>query len=241
VDFSSVSELNNNPNAAFRIVTSFAGSTTSYQPVGSTSTYSGGGNIAFDMVTVTYNSILTPTPITCKSFSASYKNNKLKVDWIASCTNIAAYFEVERSKDGSNYTKLQKVNVRTLSEADYHIIDDNPLSGSSYYRLKMVDFDGKISYSKVARIKTSLTGVSLNNIFPNPVQNKLNIEWNAATNSNAQLIVTDIMGRLISKKIIASQDGFNTHSLDVNHLSRGQYHIQLIIENEKFLSKFSKY
>jgi hypothetical protein len=52
VDFSSMTALNNNPNAAFRIVSDFEASTTSYGAVGATSTYGGGGTSRFDMVTV---------------------------------------------------------------------------------------------------------------------------------------------------------------------------------------------
>lgn len=47
-------------------------------------------------------------PITLKSFSASYKNNKVNIDWTASSTNIAEYFEVERSGDGRKYAQFKK-------------------------------------------------------------------------------------------------------------------------------------
>jgi hypothetical protein len=53
VDFSSVTALNNNPNAAFRIVSDFEASSTSYGAVGATSTYGSGGTSRFDMVSVT--------------------------------------------------------------------------------------------------------------------------------------------------------------------------------------------
>lgn len=52
VDLSTVTALNNNPNAGFRVVSDFAPSATTYAPVGATSTYGTAGTSRFDMVQV---------------------------------------------------------------------------------------------------------------------------------------------------------------------------------------------
>jgi MYXO-CTERM domain-containing protein len=57
-DLSSITGVNNNANFAFRIVQSFAPSTSAYQASTSTSTYNTGGTWRFDMVTIN----ATPVP-----------------------------------------------------------------------------------------------------------------------------------------------------------------------------------
>jgi len=57
-NLTSVTGLNNNPNAAFRAVSTFAPSTSSYSASGSTSTYGTGGTWRFDMVTIKGTSTL---------------------------------------------------------------------------------------------------------------------------------------------------------------------------------------
>lgn len=104
----------------------------------------------------------------------------------------------------------------------------------------MVDIDGRITYSKIAKITTSPTGVMLNSIYPNPASNKLIIEWNSSQNGQAQLIISDVIGRTVNKLLISSQEGFNQHTLPLEKLNKGHYLLQLSIDGEIFHAKFSK-
>jgi hypothetical protein len=56
------------------------------------------------------------------------------------------------------------------SDGDYGFFDANPLPGTSYYRIKNNDLDGKSAYSIIVRVNRNKTikGLSL---YPNPVVN----------------------------------------------------------------------
>jgi predicted extracellular nuclease len=60
VDFSSIAALNNNPNAAFRVVSSFDPTTGNYRASTATSTYAGTGTLRFDNVSFTSGTATTP-------------------------------------------------------------------------------------------------------------------------------------------------------------------------------------
>ncbi|MCB0556998.1 MAG: hypothetical protein KDD02_25850, partial [Phaeodactylibacter sp.] len=62
----------------------------------------------------------------------------------------------------------------TLEPQEYSFIDEKPLRGLNYYRLRQVDFDGAVEYHKVISVeykgKSSAIGVSA---FPNPANEML--------------------------------------------------------------------
>lgn len=60
VDVSSITDLDNNPNVAFRVVSAFSPGTSDYLAARSTSTYAG-GTVRYDMVTITSNTSLGTT------------------------------------------------------------------------------------------------------------------------------------------------------------------------------------
>lgn len=55
----------------------------------------------------------------------------------------------------------------------YSYTDASPLSGTNFYRLKQIDFDGKFEYSAVRLL--IFEGYNLV-VYPNPVVNRLTVE-----------------------------------------------------------------
>lgn len=60
-------------------------------------------------------------------------------------------FEIERSQDGIAWNSIGFVagNGNTVETHDYEFLDDKPLKGINYYRLKQVSSDGKYEYSRI--------------------------------------------------------------------------------------------
>ncbi|MFD2785272.1 beta strand repeat-containing protein [Hymenobacter rubripertinctus] len=109
-----------------------------------------------------------PLPVTLTSFAASRQAHNVLAKWTTASEVNNAYFEVQRSLDGQNFTAAGKVtgNGTTVTGAFYSFTDRNAEAATSYYRLQQVDFDGKQSYSSV------VTVAGLNTIaatfYPNP-------------------------------------------------------------------------
>jgi len=81
------------------------------------------------------------------------------------------------------------------------------------------------------------TSLSLINAYPNPVSNQFYIEFELPER-NPQFYLTDVTGRIISvNSLIISPTRF---SFDVTHLESGLYHLMIVGENGKMISRIIK-
>ena len=82
---------------------------------------------------------LSPLPISLISFEATPGNNNVLLDWTTATEINNDYFTIERSADGINFEKVgnvpsQAMGGNSTSNLYYNLVDENPLSGISYYR-----------------------------------------------------------------------------------------------------------
>lgn len=113
-------------------------------------------------------------PIQLKSFLAVNNGNTVNLTWTSSSEINAALFEIERSIDGKRYARLGQVAAKGNSNTFniYHFTDIKP-STVNHYRLKMVDLDGKASYSHIIMVRGS--GAAKFEISPNPVHSTFQV------------------------------------------------------------------
>ncbi|MEO6540676.1 MAG: hypothetical protein ABIN74_06795, partial [Ferruginibacter sp.] len=142
-------------------------------------------------------------PVNLKIFKArAEENNKVKVFWTTAYEKDNAYFDIERSSDGVNFTPVGRVPGKNSNGilTDYIFIDFQSMKGISFYRLKQVDEDTKYSYSPIERVRNSDTDVSVD-IFPNPVQGaEFKIDLYTKIPGTIEVLVYDQSGRLQLKQ-----------------------------------------
>ncbi len=95
---------------------------------------------------------LAPKGIDLNHFSAVAVDNSIKLQWTIVRSADAAYFKIERSSDDKNYESITRIAADDNYEFSY--IDEKPLNGESYYRLRMFAKDGSNSFSEPIRIET---------------------------------------------------------------------------------------
>lgn len=149
-------------------------------------------------------------PIKLISFTAKNENDtKVLLSWTAENEIGFKGFEVERSGDGNNWSKLAFVPGNGgASVNEYSYYDNNPLQGKSYYRLKLIDFDGNVKYSWVETIEINTIITSLK-VLPNPIRSQATIQWNAVANERAEIQLINAEGRLMQTRAINCNPGFN--------------------------------
>jgi hypothetical protein len=229
VDFSSITALNNNANARFRVVSTMSGSGgTAYEGV--SGAYSTSGTYRFDMVTVQGTDI--PLPVTYSGFNARYTESKtVAITWATSLEHDNAHFDVERSADIESFQLIGRVDGKGTSDAkqQYSFIDEAPMAGWNYYRLKQVDIDGKTSYSKLVAVlnETTLTGDELN-LSPNPADRDLTIRINSSAKIG-QVMVYTMQGHQMSQSTSA------INQLDVSALPAGIYILEVRTTDNRVL------
>ena len=101
-----------------------------------------------------YESTLQPMPVKLSQFSAKPLGNQVSVAWSTANERNSAYFEVQRSGDAREFGEVGRVMSAGDLQATQHygLLDEKPLVGTSYYRLKQVDRDGTFEYSKIVSV-----------------------------------------------------------------------------------------
>jgi hypothetical protein len=99
-------------------------------------------------------------PIELASFVGNYMENEIRIKWVTLTETNNDYFELLKSIDGIKFNKIFNLPGAGNSNAsieysyiDYEIIENK----FYYYKLKQVDFNGKVSKSKIIAIKTNVS------------------------------------------------------------------------------------
>lgn len=193
-----------------------------------------------------YNVTQTPVlilPLRINSFSAVKTANKdILLNWLSSNEENLNTYQVQRSSDGSNFTDLNNGNVaakNSSNTANYSFTDNNPVSGVNYYRLKITDKAGKISYSTVVFVKNGKLSIANIKVFPNPAAEYLQIQAKTMQNSNAYVSVINATGSILQ----SGKYAFNSQaviSVNVKNLPAGKYFVKTVIEGDESTIVFVK-
>ena len=194
------------------------------------------GSVITSITNATLSSAAVPLPIRLLSFTAQSKPDAVTLQWSTDREENFKGFDIERSADGSAWTKMAFVaslaNYATVT-THYSYTDNTPVTGHVYYRLKMVDADGTFKYSKQLTVIKNTQHASLQN-YPNPFRGNTNIAFQLPVTGLAALKVFNTMGAevstLINKKLEA---GTYTVSFDGASLPAGVYHYTLLYGKEK--------
>jgi len=176
-------------------------------------------------------------PIELLDFLVVNKEDKVYLKWISAIEiNNQAYF-VERSSDAFEWKVLHEVHGQGNSNdyQQYTYQDNLPLPGISYYRLRQMDFDGSMSFSKVKRVHIRSSNISL---FPNPVSDYIyyNIE---DPDQKYYIKMYDQTGSCVYSVTIPDPNSA-FHRMNVTYLPSGVYVLKYI-NASNYLSRTSKY
>jgi hypothetical protein len=105
----------------------------------------------------------------------------------------------------------------------------------NFYRLKMTDVDGRITYSTTVALLNASKGVEIVNIIPNPITTTGNFKLNvtSAQAVKINIIITDMQGRIVLSQTNDLINGYNSIDMNVGRLSKGTYTISSIMADEK--------
>lgn len=136
------------------------------------------GSGANGRVVVTVNIVL---PVKLSSVKASEQQNGVLLEWTAyEEQNIVKYI-IERSETGSSFIPVGNVPaLNSGNTTNYRFFDSNPVSGLNLYRLRIIDQDGKSSFSNIIRINLDKSNKEMT-IYPNPVKRGSTVSFNLSS------------------------------------------------------------
>jgi len=180
---------------------------------------------------ITGNSVALPQNLL--SFTASKNDNKVTLNFTTTRELKVASFDVERSLDGSSFTKIGTVTGES-GNGQYAYTDVQPLPSINYYRLKMINQDGGYSYSKIVSIRYDKNASII--IFPNPAKDVVNVQLHMPAGT-ISLQIIDGMGLKVKSMTLKSSGSTLSTAIDISGLAGGQYYIHAGSEILSFIKQ----
>ena len=197
-------------------ISSTGGASSGTITVGPVSSYS---NFTFGST----DNITNPLPIQLISFDAfANKNSTVNITWTTANELNNDFFTIEKSMDAKtwSYVGEQKGAGNSNTAIDYTMLDQEPISGTSYYRLKQTDFDAQFTYSEIRAVhintQSSMDAIM---IYPNPATTLIQIE---NCHEPIQYCLINSLGELIDLGSI-----LQSKTIDISRLASGFYTLKL--------------
>jgi Domain of unknown function (DUF4082) len=157
----------------------------------------------------------TTLPVQLVQFIASKGNDgSTNLTWSTSQEVNAGYYDIERSGDQTGWAKIGSVKAKGNSSitTNYSYSDKLPLNGVGYYRLKMIDLDGKYVYSKTVTV-TGDKNASPLVVYNNPFSDLIRLKVNVSRAQTLTMTVSDMMGKTYIQQSYKAQAGDNLVNL----------------------------
>ncbi len=171
----------------------------------------------------------TVLPVKLLNFDATYKNNKVELIWNTQNETGGVSYFIERSFDGIRFEIINQINADGTSFGNYTLEDNRlPISTNKlYYRLKITEPSGIITYSKVIIINKQNNYTELV-VTPKLAQQFIKVSFNAPANQSVEIVLLNTEGKIIKQWTKAVLTGYNSLQLDnVNALASGVYIVKI--------------
>jgi hypothetical protein len=156
----------------------------------------------------------------------------VNLNWMTASEVNSDYVSIENTTDGINWNAVSRVNAAGNSQVmiNYTHTDVAPnfsSEGMTYYRLKMIDFDGSFEYSPIRSLERTKGHDVMLSLFPNPASNELNmdfskVDWNLG---DVVLHVYNPLGRQVHSETIRNTE---TEQMNLLNLPSSIYFFQFI-------------
>src|SRR6187455_2724880 len=182
-------------------------------------------------------------PVHLISFQGNMnKNNKVTLNWTVADNEIANNFEIERSSNGRDFTTIGVVlATEKMGTENYMFFETTSGTDKVMYRLKMIDKNHEVNYSRILIFQLKNTIANSIKIIGNPVNDKLTFSYTASASQIVDVKVYDISGKVVLKNKVNSLEGSNVISLPLSStFTPGMYIVEVNNGTELQSSKFIK-
>ncbi len=178
-------------------------------------------------------------PVSLTSFTGKKDNETIKLNWSTSSEKNNSHFDVTRSVDGKKFSSIGTVKGGGNSDAvlNYSFADTNPLSGTNYYQLNQVDFNGVSAKSNIVAVESGLKAADMT-IYANQNSNDVKLNIFSPNKTSATINIFDLAGKRVLNKSVELEKGYNNISLSVV-LKSGLFVATLQTTSETISKKFT--
>ena len=170
------------------------------------------------------------------------KNNKVTLNWTVADNETANSFEIERSFNGRDFTTVGVVFAsEKMGTENYMFYETTSGTDKVMYRLKMIDKNREVDYSRILIFQLKSTIANNIKIIGNPVNDKLTFSYTSSATQSVDVKVYDMSGKVVLKNKVNSLEGSNVISLPLSSTFKaGMYVVEVNNGTELHSSKFVK-
>lgn len=183
-------------------------------------------------------------PIELVDFGATLKEQSVEITWSTASEKNNSHFEVERSQDANNYAQVAKIPSKAVGgnssqPLNYEAADNDPLSNTSYYRLKQVDLDGIPFFSKIVSVNVAKAKNLRFMVYPNPNNGEFTVDISGLDNNHEVLIgLRDANGQVVYESSFYLQEvSARLQIIPSSRLPKGVYTCTLVLEEIEYSVK----
>ncbi|MGG9972291.1 hypothetical protein ACQ33O_10900 [Ferruginibacter sp. SUN002] len=184
-----------------------------------------------DRFKIVYKPSLVILPVKFKAVKAFELNKGIAVEWSMENESEIKQYEVERSADGVHFNKISTYTAINNTVANnYSHLDNAPLNGVNFYRIRSISKNGAVLYSSVVKVQTGKIESSIT-VSPSLITHNSDvvIRLTNVTNGKYQVRVMNTVGQIMYDKSLSYTGGTYNHSVtfDSNY-SKGTYLVEII-------------
>jgi len=177
-------------------------------------------------------------PITLISFEVNnYKDDQVKLDWVTASEVNNAFYTIERSTDGLNFEAIANLDGAGNSSdlLYYSFVDANPISGTSFYRLKQTDFSGEFDYSEIRSVRVEKQFEASFSAYPNPVVKGeyLEVAYTVEFTQDLDITVLNNTGQIMLRKTEHVNPSGKFFRISTNEMNKGLNLIRILDANSR--------
>lgn len=182
------------------------------------------GSYAADRFKIVFKP-MTVLPVSFTTVDAHSKKNGINVVWETANEANTRQYVVEKSADGRNFTKLSG-NI-PAGNSKYEWLDEQPLQGVNYYRVKSIENNGRSQYSNIVKAMYGKQAATIT-VFPNPVADgNITLYFNQQQNGSYFVKLFNTAGQLVQTEKLQSTGNGNTTIAMGNNLPHGNYILEV--------------
>ena len=182
-------------------------------------------------------------PVDLLSFSGNEMNNQSRLKWeIANPENVLAY-QIQR-RNSNSFTNADWEVLGFVPHSDdksfYKYLDELPIRGTNYYRLKIIDLDESFEFSPIISVYIEeLENVELN-IFPNPIfaNQELFISMKTENTTTVDIQIVDQLGKPLQHILLATENVIQYFPIDITAFPGGIYFAKVKVGHRVFKRSF---
>ncbi len=180
-----------------------------------------------------------PLPVRITSFKGRHLNGAIEISWTSTLEENGTLYSIQRSSDGNTFSDIHSQPGRAISgNGSYSWLDTNPANGTNYYRLKIQE-GRRIIYSSIISIANAPMPFAIKRWYKEG-PSVLVVEITSENSSNAVVMIYNMYGQTVLRVQATVAAGSAFIRLPVQHLSSGQYIIQVKAGNKEAIQAFIK-